>query len=105
MSETDKRQELQQIFEDLLHNRNVYFQPPETMKLNYPCIIYFKNPPSTAYANDKVFKYNQSYTVTYVDKDPDSEIPYTILTTLRYSRIDSYYRSDGLNHTKLTIFY
>lgn len=105
MAEVDKRLELQQKFEDILGTRNVYFQPPETMKMQYPCIVYFKTSTPARYANDKVYKYDQSYTVTYVDKDPDAEMPFTILKSFPHARIDSFYKSEGLNHTKLTIFY
>lgn len=105
MAEVDKRLELQQKFEDILGTRNVYFQPPETMKLQYPCILYFKTNVPVSYANDSVYKYKQGYTVTYVDKDPDAEMPFTILKSFKYCRIDSFYKSEGLNHTKLTIYY
>ena len=105
MDQKTKRLELQQKFEDILGTRNVYFQPPETMKINYPCIIYFKTSTPSYKANNKVYKYDQGYTVTYVTKDPDSEVPYDILKAFEYARIDSFYKADNLNHTKLTIFY
>lgn len=105
MTEMDRRIELQQKFEDILGSKKVYFQPPETMKLQYPCILYFKTSTPANYADDLIYKYKQGYTVTVVDSDPDSEIPFTLLKALPYSKIDSFYKSEGLNHTKLTIFY
>lgn len=105
MSEETRRLELQQKFEDILGTRNVYFQPPETLSMKYPCIVYFKDTVATSFANNKLYKYKQGYTVTYIDEDPDSEIPFNIIKTFEYSRINSFYRSEGLNHTKLTIFY
>lgn len=105
MAEMTKRVELQSKFEEILGSRNVYFQPPETKKMEYPCIIYFKTSVPARYADDLIYKYKQGYTVTVVDKDPDSEIPFKIFKTFGYARIDSFYKSGGLNHTKLTIFY
>lgn len=105
MDQKQKRLQLQQEFEDILGSKNVYFQPPETMKMNYPCIIYFKSPLNLKKADNKVYNYTQGYSITYVDKDPDSEVPYTILKHFSYARIDSYYRAENLNHTKITIFY
>ena len=35
-----RRNELHEKFCDLLGSRNVYFQPPESVRLVYPCIIY-----------------------------------------------------------------
>lgn len=105
MSELDKRLEFDAKIREVLGSNNVYFQPPETMKMSYPCIIYFKNNLPLTHANNGIYKQKQGYTLTYVDKDPDSEMPNTILHAFRYCRIDSYYRSEGLNHTKFTIYY
>lgn len=105
MSEETKRLELDAKFREILGSGNVYFQPPETLKMQYPCIIYFKTSVPARYANNLVYSYKQGYTVTYVDKDPDAELPFTLLKTIPYTRIDSFYKSEGLNHTKLTIFY
>lgn len=103
--EKTKRIELQQLLEAVLGSRNVYFQPPEDMKLQYPCIIYFKTSLPIRYANDKMYNKMQGYTMTVVDKDPDSEIPFDILNNFKYCRIDSFYKSGNLNHTKLTLYY
>lgn len=103
MAEMDKRLALHTKL--LTFCTNVYFQPPETMKLQFPCILYFKTSVPASYANDLIYKYKQGYTVTVVDKDPDSEIAYDIMKNFEYCRIDSFYKSEGLNHTKLTIYY
>ena len=34
------RLDLQKIFEDILGSKNVYFQPPESLKMKYPAIRY-----------------------------------------------------------------
>ena len=70
-----RQQELQTLFESILGNRNVYFQPPETVKLKYPCIIYSRDIIRNLNANDKPYKINEGFSVTYIDKDPVSEIP------------------------------
>lgn len=104
MSELEKRLELDAKFREILGSDNVYFQPPETLKMQYPCIVYFKTMVPIIYANDKPYIYKQGYTVTYIDKNPDSEVPFILLNTFSLDKIDSFYKSEGLNHTKLTIF-
>ena len=37
------RIKLQAKLEELLGSRNVYYQPPETLKIEYPAIIYSKS--------------------------------------------------------------
>ena len=105
MDDFERRLQLQSKLEEVIGSRNVYFQPPETMRLEYPCIVYFKNALPVNYANNKIYKKKQAYTLTYVDKNPDSEMPNTILRAFSFIRTDSYYRSEGLNHTKFTLYF
>lgn len=105
MAETDRRLALDAKLREILNSSNVYFQPPPTMKMQYPCIIYNKNAYPVRYADDTVYKSKQNYSLTVVDEDPDSEIHLDILKNFQYCRVDSYYRSNNLNHTKLTLYY
>ena len=46
------RLELQTLLEDLLESTNVYYQPPENLKMEYPCIRYYKDDIRGDYADD-----------------------------------------------------
>ena len=48
-----------------------YFQPPESIKMNYPAIVYSLDDIDKTYANDGVYLSNRRYAVTVIDKDPD----------------------------------
>lgn len=98
-----RQRELQKTFEELLGTRNVYFQPPESMKLNYPCIIYSRNIIRNLNANNKPYKIDEGFSVMYIDKDPDSEIPLK-LSSLPKCSFDRHYTADNLNHDVFTIF-
>ena len=98
-----RQQELQTLFESILGSRNVYFQPPETVKLKYPCIIYSRDIIRNLNANDKAYKINEGFSVTYIDKDPVSEIP-MVLAALPLCSFDRHYVADNLNHDVFTIF-
>ena len=56
MDDFERRLQLQSKLEEVIGSRNVYFQPPETMRLEYPCIVYFKNALPVNYANNKIYK-------------------------------------------------
>ena len=49
------RLELQAIFEDLRGSQNVYFQPPESIKLKYPAIVYSRSDIQNEHADDSVY--------------------------------------------------
>lgn len=98
------RTELQTIFETLLGSRNVYFQPPESVKLKYPCIVYERSGSRNYHAdNDKYLKYKQ-YTVTYIDVNPDSEIPDEI-EKMDHCRFERWFALDNLNQWRFTLYF
>ena len=98
------RLDLQNRFEEILGSKHVYFQPPESVKLKYPCIIYSLSDIYTRNADDQHYSMQKSYTVTVISRDPDNTIAQEILK-LRRSRFDRRYVADNLYHDILTLYY
>lgn len=98
------RLELQTLLEELLGSRNVYFQPPETVKLSYPAIVYIRDRIENTRANDDVYMQSLAYQVTVIYKDPDSELPMKI-SKLPMCRHDRHFKSDNLNHDVFTLYF
>ena len=98
------RLELQAIFEEILDSRNVYFSPPESVKMKYPAIVYERDNISNRHADDTVYMQKDVYKVTVIDPNPDSEYvrKVSMLPMCRYER---YYTSDNLNHDVFTIYF
>ena len=99
------RFELHEEFCNILGNRNAYFQPPASIKLNYPCIVYSISSVNKQNANDKMYKSMNEYKVVVIDSDPDSEIPNKIIAHFPICRFDRAYTSDNLNHSALSLYY
>ena len=95
---------LHEILVSILGSRYVYFQPPSSVQIRYPCIIYSRSSIDTKHANNRLYKHKQAYTATVIDADPDSEIPGRLLT-LPYCRPDRHFTADNLNHDVFTIYY
>lgn len=100
----DNRLELQELLEDLLGSRNVYYGPPESVKMQYPAIVYSKERIDTRNANDSAYKETKQYKITVIDRKPDNEVIDKLLK-LQYCKYDRYYKSDNLNHDVLTLYY
>lgn len=98
------RLELQKIFENILGSRNVYFQPPETVKLKYPCIIYTRSNIDINHADNIPYSKNKIYTVIVIDKNPDSTIPDKI-ADLESCSFERHYTSDNLNHDVFRLYF
>lgn len=82
----------------------VYFQPPENVKLEYPCIIYARDYADTKFADNNPYSYVKRYMVTVIDRDPDSDLPNKV-AELPSSTFNRYYPADGLNHDVYQVFF
>lgn len=99
------RLELQSALEEVLGSQNVYFQPPATIKMSYPAIVYSLDNDYHLQANNKLYYRKKRYTVTVIDKNPDTIIPDSLLIAFEYCSFDRHYKADNLNHYVLTIYY
>lgn len=98
----NNRIKLQNILEEILGSRNVYFQPPENIKMKYPAIVYTRSDIKNTYADNEVYKQDNVYQITVIDANPDSDIVKKIskLPMCRYNRN---FKSDNLNHDVFVI--
>lgn len=98
------RLELQTLLENVLGSANVYFQPPSTINMSYPCIVYSRNRIRTDYANNNPYSLKKEYSITVIDANPDSVIP-DKLATLQSCIFDRHYTADNLNHDVFTLYF
>ena len=100
----DRRLELHQILTDILGSKNVYFQPPASVHLKYPCIIYQYETGDTQFADDLPYIFVRKYQIQVIDPNPDTEIPDKIARLPRCLN-DRNYTADNLNHYTFNIYY
>ena len=98
------RLDLQAKFEAILGSRNVYFQPPESVKLSYPAIVYAIKDVETTFADNRAYLKAPSYEVTLIDKNPDNVFVEAILD-IPYCTFDRHFKVDNLNHYVFTLFH
>lgn len=98
------RLDLQAKFEEILGSRNVYFQPPASVKLKYPAIVYSRKDVDSIFANNGTYRNVPLYEVVLIDKKPDT--PYIEkLLALPYCSYSRHYTADNLNHDVFDIYY
>lgn len=102
--EKTRREELQDLLEETLGTESVYFQPPPSFQMTYPCIVYQLNDMTTKFANDVPYLVDKQYQVTSIDRDPDSETP-DKLALLPKCIFDRHFVSDGLNHNVFVMYF
>jgi len=104
MTVMEKRLELHELLCELLGSRNVYFQPPESVKLKYPAIVYARERISNDFADNSVFRQDHAYRITTIDRDPDSEMPIAV-SKLPRCRFDRAYADNNLNYNVFVLYY
>lgn len=97
-----KRLELHQLLETFVEN--VYFQPPENVRLKFPCIVYKRDFAETRFADGIPYNYVKRYMITVVDGDPDSDIPSKV-AAIPMSLFNRFYTADNLNHDVYNVYF
>ena len=88
----------------ILGSRNVYHDPPATIKMNYPCIVYKRDSVSHRKADNISFINWYPYTVQVISKDPDFPLFDTFLDNFDYGSEGAPFVADNLHHSNFTIF-
>ena len=98
------RIELHEELVKILGSRNVYFQPPENLRLSYPAIIYERTGLPVVRADNESYLDWHRYQVIIVDRDPDSQLVDT-LAKFPHTRFVRHYSTEGFNHDVFEITY
>jgi hypothetical protein len=99
-----QRADLQEILVGILGSEQVYFQPPSTIKMSYPCIVYRRDYRVSNFADNIPYETRKRYQVTVIDEDPDSEIPDKV-AQLPMCLFDRFFTADNLNHDIFKLFF
>lgn len=100
----DKRLQLQTLLEELLGSGNVYFQPPESTKMDYPAIVYNRDYQSVFFADNTPYHRRLRYQVTVIDRNPDSLIPDRV-AELPLTTLVRHFTLDQLNHDIYDVYF
>lgn len=95
---------MQNKLEELLGSRNVYYQPPESIKMGYPAIRYSKDDIDSRYADDTSYFKTRRYEIIVIDNKPDNPVIDAILD-IPMASFNRHYKADNLNHDVITLYW
>lgn len=98
------RVELQEELEKFLGSKNVYFRPPESVKLKYPCIIYDVRAGDSQFADNKAYIFHRIYDVQIVHKEADTDLIERFAFTFPKCKFDRSFKTDNLNHENFVLY-
>lgn len=83
--------------------KHVYYQPPASVKLSYPCVVYRLEDMPAIFANNNPYILHHVYQLTVIDRDPESELREIIaeLPTCAFQRA---FVADNLHHFIFRIY-
>lgn len=93
-----------------LHNillgitNNVYFQPPPSLRMQYPCIVYERSGGDTKFADNNPYTFTKRYKITAITNDPDNDLV-DKLARLPRCVYDRPYIVDNLNHDVFNLYF
>lgn len=99
------RLELHEKLCTLLGSNNCYYEPPETLKLSYPCFIYDVDSIDQKMANNHHYLDTHQYAITYISKKKDLSICERFFESFPTSHYDRKYVADNLWHYVFTLTY
>ncbi len=82
----------------------MYYQPPASIFIKYPAIVYSRYYIENTFANNCVYLQATAYQVTVIDEDPYSEIVKKV-SKLPMCNFDRHFVSDNLNHDVFTLYF
>lgn len=102
----DRRIELDDLLKEIAnaYGAHVYYQPPSSVKMQYPAIRYERSRTDTDHADNLPYRIQIGYQITVIDRNPDSEITKAILK-LPLCSYNRHYYADNLNHDVFIIYY
>lgn len=103
MTFREQRLKLQILLEELLESRNVYFQPPSNLRMNYPCIVYELSRIQNQYADDLKYLKKVGFSVKFITRKPDDNMVLK-LDNLPFTYFETHYIVDNLHHYQYTMY-
>lgn len=89
------------------NTQNVYYDPPDSIRMEYPCFRFENNNYDVTHADNKAYIKKPRWTVTYITRDVEEIEIVTdqMLNIFMYCNFDTSFRSDNLEHAVFNLYF
>lgn len=84
---------------------NVYFNPPESVRMKYPCVRFRRSGMSTTSANNSRYLILDRYDAVYITYEADDPMVHTIVRHFKHCRHVQQVIKDGLVDENYVLYY
>lgn len=85
--------------------KKILFQPPPSVQLEYPAIIYTRKSTFTTNADNRNYSGHTLYQIEVIDPDPDTPIVSALLNKFQMIKHVNNFKTSNLNHDVLNLYY
>jgi len=92
----------------LIHDtENVYYDPPESISMEYPCFRFELNNLDVKHADNKAYSKKLRWAVTYITRDVEEieQVSDEMLEHFKYCNFDTSFRADNLEHAVFNLYF
>lgn len=97
-SKSKQVEELINHFKTVVGIPNVYYEPPEDVKMKYPCVRFQRRRFATQQADNINYIVHEQFEATLIYKAPDSPLPRRLLMSTSMCSHDRHYTAANLSH-------
>lgn len=104
MTRKDRRAKLSRKLHEMFPTGvEIAFEPPESKKLTYPALVYYRMRSNTVKADNLKYLTNDRYQITYIHKEHDDPNVDKLLE-LPYCEHDNEFTQNNMHHDIFTIY-
>lgn len=85
--------------------QHTYFEPPESVRMQYDAVVYEKTAMNVRRANNRSYSVRDGYKVTVISRDSETPLPRMIQEHFERCAPERPFVTDNLYHFPFTIYY
>lgn len=101
----ERRLYFHKLFKAIPGVTEVYYQPPSSIQMHYPCIVYSWDRNYDKRADDILYSSRRGYSLTIIDSNPDSIIPGIFQRNFQQASFERHYVANNLHHWVYNIYF
>lgn len=100
-------EDLRDILYTIHNTENVYYDPPTSIQMKFPCFRFTMNNTNVTYADNFTYLRKPRWTVTYITRDVEDIEPLIkdMFDNFKYLVQETQFKAENLQHVVFNLYY